>query len=326
LRSMRCIYKNCSKQPHFNLPNIKKALYCFDHKDIDMIDVTNRRCIQENCGKIPSFNVPSETSKLYCAYHKKLGMVNLNLKKCGHNKCKNNPIYGFVGKRKQFCEEHKQENMVNLDIEYKCISCEKEYDFLIDNKKYCLEHCPNKDYEIKLKKKCKFCDIEEKSNFVCGDCKKIMNKKEWAIVRYIKKNINMTFKHNTSEPVNECSNRRPDVFFELPKHCVIVEIDENQHKSYQEICECARINEIVNSIGGKSVIFVRYNPDKTYNKKKEVKIEQLEKLSVLIKTIKEELSKDHDKFCVKIIQLYYDDNYAKYKNIKKEDITDLVAV
>ena len=68
--------------------------------------------------------------------------------------------------------------MINLNTEYKCSSCEKEYDFIIDNKKYCLEHCPNKEYEIKIKKKCKYCDIEEKSNFVCSECKKISNKKE----------------------------------------------------------------------------------------------------------------------------------------------------
>lgn len=153
-----------------------------------------------------------------------------------------------------------------------------------------------------------------------------MNKKEWAVVRYIKKNLKIPFKHNTSEPVKECSNRRPDIFFELPKHCVIVEIDENQHKSYQEICECARINEIVNSIGGKSVIFIRYNPNKAYNRKKEFKIEQHEKLETLIEIIKEELVEEYNKFCVKIIQLFYDDNYIKYKVVKKEDITDKVTI
>ena len=50
-------------------------------------------------------------------------------------------------------------------------------------------------------------------------------------------------------------------FFELLKHNVIVEIDENQHKAYLEQCECARINEIVNDNGGKSFIFIRFNPN-----------------------------------------------------------------
>jgi very-short-patch-repair endonuclease len=48
-----------------------------------------------------------------------------------------------------------------------------------------------------------------------------------------------------------CSKRRPDVYFELLKHCIIVEIDENQHKAstkteaYKDICECAQLSEIV---------------------------------------------------------------------------------
>jgi hypothetical protein len=153
-----------------------------------------------------------------------------------------------------------------------------------------------------------------------------MNKKEWSVIRYIKKHIKIPFDHNKNTSVKECSNRRPDVFFELSKHCVIVEIDENQHKSYQEICECARINQIVSSIGGKSVIFIRYNPDKSYNKKKEFKIEQIEKLETLIEIIKEELVEEYNTFCVKMIQLFYDDDYKKYQVVKKEDITKIVAI
>jgi hypothetical protein len=145
-------------------------------------------------------------------------------------------------------------------------------------------------------------------------------------VRYIKKNIDTSFKHNTTKPVKECSNRRPDVYFELLKHIVIVEIDENQHKSYAESCECARISEIVGSIGGKSVIFIRYNPDKSYNKKIEVKYENSYKLKILIDEIKMQLVKEYEEFNVNVIQLFYDDNYEKYQERKEENITDKVAI
>lgn len=57
--------------------------------------------------------------------------------------------------------------------------------------------------------------------------------------------------------LNECSKKRPDIFFELAKYCIIVEIDENQHNSYTETCECARINDIVNGIGGKSIVIIK---------------------------------------------------------------------
>lgn len=70
------------------------------------------------------------------------------------------------------------------------------------------------------------------------------------VVRYIRKNISTRFEYDTSNMLNGCSKRRPDIFFDLPTHCVIVEIHQFQHKSYAESCECARINEIVNGIGG----------------------------------------------------------------------------
>jgi hypothetical protein len=42
--------------------------------------------------------------------------------------------------------------------------------------------------------------------------------------------------------------------------------------------------------------------------------------------LKEELTKDYYKFHVKIIQLYYDDEYDKYEKMKEEDITETVTV
>ena len=99
--------------------------------------------------------------------------------------------------------------------------------------------------------------------------------------------------------IQGCSKKRPDVY--LPCHVVIVEIDENQHNKYDSLC--ARINEIVNSIGGRPVIVIRYNPDS--------KIKQTE---ILLEIIKSELS------MVKLIQIGFD-------NIphQSEDITNLVC-
>lgn len=120
--------------------------------------------------------------------------------------------------------------------------------------------------------------------------------------------------------------KRPDIYFELTKHCVIVEIDENQHNTYEETCECARINEIVNGIGGKSIIIIRYYPDTIKNKGKILNIKQADRIDLLVETIKNELIKEYDIFVVKIIQIYYNDNYSKYESVKEEDITNLVCI
>jgi hypothetical protein len=216
--------------------------------------------------------------------------------------------------------------MINLILYNKCsiFECDKDYDFIINNIKYCEEHSP--DSTLVKKRKCKYCDIEESSKWICKDCNKIKNKKEWAIVRYIRRFIETPFEYNSSKMLQGCSKKRPDIYFELDKHCVIVEVDEYQHASYDDKCECARINEIVNGIGGKSVIIIRYNPDKFKHKGIFKDYLITERLIILIAVIKKQLVKNYENFCVKIIQLFYNDNYEEYKPIKKEDITSIVSI
>ena len=323
--SKRCIFEGCNKRPNFNLPTETKGLYCFEHKKDNMIDVKHKRCIFDGCNKQPNFNLPTETKAIYCFEHKKENMINVKSKRC--LECKNDAIYGFPDKRSRYCKDHKKPNMINSYLYNKCsiLYCEEQYEFIIDNTKYCLKHSP-KQYEINIKRLCKYCDILEDSKFICNNCKKISHKKEWAVVRYLRNVIDTKFEYDSSKMLNGCSKKRPDIYFELVKHCIIVEIDENQHKTYEDICECARINEIVNGIGGKSVIIIRYNPDVVRNNGKEIILTNKERLDILVKIIKEELVKDYEKFLVKTIQLYYDDNNEKYEKIKEENITTLVCV
>ena len=218
--------------------------------------------------------------------------------------------------------------MINIILENKCniLECENEYEFIVNKVKYCSYHNPDKNHETNIKRLCKYCDIKEDTTYVCKDCKKIQNKKEWAIVRYLRKNIDTKFEYNSSKMLQGCSKKRPDIYFELNKHSIIVEIDENQHNTYEDSCECARINEIVNGIGGRSVIIIRYNPDAVKNKGIILNINNADRIDLLVKTIKEELIKEYNSFIVKIIQIFYNDNYDKYQNIKEENITDLVCI
>ena len=93
----------------------------------------------------------------------------------------------------------------------------------------------------------------------------------------------------------------------------------------EDNCECARINEIVNGIGGKSVIILRFNPDTTKHNGKRLKLTLADKIDLLVDKVKEELIKNYETFQVKIIQLYYDDEYEIYQKIKEEDITEIVT-
>jgi hypothetical protein len=326
--SKRCQYENCMKQPNFNIVSETKPLYCNKHKETDMINVKSKKCQYENCIKIPTFNVSTEKTPLYCFEHKKTDMINVKNKKCQNNKCKEQAIFGFLNKRPQFCVNHKLPDTINLQLENKCslLECENEHDHIIENIKYCNIHIPNNQYCTVIKRLCKYCDMDNEIKYVCKECIKTQNKKEWSIVRLLRKKIDTPFEYNSSKMLNGCSKKRPDIYFELTKHCVIVEVDENQHNTYEDTCECARINEIVNGIGGKSVIIIRYNPDTIKHNGKKMNFPQNEKIDVLVETIKKELVKCYDEFIVKIIQLYYNDNYDVYQSLKEEVITDKVCV
>ena len=62
------------------------------------------------------------------------------------------------------------------------------------------------------------------------------------------------------------------------------------------------------------------------NNGNQINVKQSERIDCLVNIIKEELIKEYDKFIVKIIQLYYNDNYTDYQYIKEEDITNLVCL
>jgi hypothetical protein len=55
---------------------------------------------------------------------------------------------------------------------------------------------------------------------------------------------------------------------DLGYQVINIEIDENQHKSYEEICENKRLMMISKDIGHRNLIVIRFNPD-GYTKNKE---------------------------------------------------------
>jgi hypothetical protein len=50
------------------------------------------------------------------------------------------------------------------------------------------------------------------------------------------------------------------VFCDLGTHILIIEVDEHRHIAYG--CEHTRMLQICEDVGGRPVIFIRFNPDK----------------------------------------------------------------
>jgi hypothetical protein len=189
-----------------------------------------------------------------------------------------------------------------------------------------MTHCPAESYENAMKRLCKYCDLRESAEYICPDCRQHSHKKESAVVQHLRRAVHMKFTHDSSEMLQGCSKRRPDIFYELPRHCVIVEVDEHQHRNYADSCECARINDIVNGIGGRSVILIRYNPDAVRSNGRIQTILPATRIDLLVDTVRSEIMAEYDTFCVKIIQVWYDDLHDTYMPVKVDDITDIVSV
>lgn len=326
-RNKICQELHCKIRASYNYIDNKKPIFCAKHQKNNMVIVTNKLCEELNCNHMAYYGIMYE-NPTHCVLHKSDEMVSMRGRHCEYPECNLRPSYGFLGKKSLFCVQHKLDNMVYAYEHNKCQTenCMLEYEFIVDDVKYCVNHCPNKEYISAIKKTCKYCDIDEHSIFVCNECENTKNKIEWSVVRYLKKNIKREFIYNSSGILQGCSANRPDIYFELYKHVIIVEIDEDQHKRYTDLCECARLNQIVNGIGGLSVIFIRFNPDKIKNNRKSIEIPLIERLDKLINIINDEIIKEYDQFVVKLVQLYYDDNYDCYQYMKIEDITNAICI
>ena len=119
---------------------------------------------------------------------------------------------------------------------------------------------------------------------------------------------------------NDCGvKRRPDYFIDYGTHCLILEIDENQHKNYNKQCEISRLNEISTMVNDKPTIYIRFNPD-SYKGIDGNKVDScftispgIGKLKPLKRKIKERLQIVHQEV------LKYSD-YNNVKNIIKNNL------
>jgi hypothetical protein len=130
------------------------------------------------------------------------------------------------------CEDHALEGELNV-VENRCISCNlveilNEYD------------------------KCQFCDGEKDRPF--------LRRKEDRIKNLLFSN-DVVFKHDVIPYETQCGRERPDFIIDCVTHFLIIEVDEHQHQNYPSGCEQPRMINITQALGGKSVFWIRYNPD-----------------------------------------------------------------
>ncbi len=251
-------------------------------------EIPKRKCSQCNCIRlerdfgIRKYDIPYKT----CQFCRGRG------KKCDHNRvrstCKNCKGSGICihDRRRSQCRECKGGSICIHDRrKSQCKDCKGSSVCIHDRLRPTCKDCKGSNICIhdRLRFACIICNpkcacqychhVYVHSNYrfhpYCFRCYCILNPNEDIPRRYKLKehhlrdvlkekfaNVNLIFDKRID---NGCSSRRPDVRIECLTHTVIVECDENQHKSYS--CENKRTMEIFQDLGNRPLVIIRFNPD-----------------------------------------------------------------
>ena len=279
----------CGKaHPIYNEEGETKPICCKYCKTDTMIDVINKKC---KCGKaIPTYNEEGETKPICCKHCKTDTMVNVKHKKC---KCgKAQPIYNEEGETKPICCKYcKTDTMVDV-INKKCKGVNCPY---LGNFKYegyctwCFSHMfPDNPLTFQIRS----------------------NSKEIKVRDYINTNFEGFISDKQLETGHcDCTiRRRPDLRKLVNETLLIIETDENQHKSYSEMDEETRYNDLFMAYSGKW-IYIRFNPDKYYENNKIKNPTIATRLPILKKEVEKQIKRIENNENTELLEriyLYYD--------------------
>ena len=263
---------SCDKKATLNLPN-NPPKYCKDHKTIGMVNVTHKKCIH---GKRKQVCIICDSSG-FCKHKREIRKcIECNGSGiCEHKKrkwdCKlcDGVSYCIHNKYKFYCVECKG---IGICIHNKrktvCKEC-KGGSICIHNKekrqcKQCggSSLCKTPNCETKKISKydghCAFCYVNlfpDKPN------SRNYKTKERSVTEFILNTFPEYTWISDKKVEDGCSLRRPDLLLDLGYQVIIIEIDETQHKSYEEICNNRRTMEISKDLDHRPIIFIRFNPD-----------------------------------------------------------------
>jgi len=260
-----------------------------------MENVKHKKC---QCGKaIPSYNEPGETKAICCSSCKTPTMENVKDKKCQCGKAR--PIYNEPGETKAICcSICKTPTMENVKHK-KCKANNETSCTTQGNRKYkgycshCFQHLfPNDPLTFQVRSKTK----------------------EIAVRDFINANFD-GWQHDKCLYTGHCNcthRRRIDHRVLIGNTLLVVETDENQHKSYDDMNEEIRENDLFMAYSGKW-IYIRFNPDKYKSKNGKKKNPEIAtRLIKLKKEIEKQIKRiknEENAEFLERIYMYYD-NYS----------------
>jgi hypothetical protein len=194
-------------------------------------------CKNEDCKKYPSFNMLGKKAE-YCFEHKIIGMIDVKNKKCKFEDCKTQPTYNIEGEPKaEYCFKHKKLGMINvISKTCKFKDCKKQPIYNIEGTK--AEYCfKHKKLGMinVISKTCKFKDCKKQPNF------NMLGKK--AEYCFEHKTIGMIDVNHTTCNFEDCKTQ-PNYNFEgepkalyCSKHKKLEMVDVNHNTCVEPNCK-----------------------------------------------------------------------------------------
>jgi hypothetical protein len=286
---MHRLCKKCNKvRPTFNYKEKFTPIFCVNCKMPNMVNITDKMCIGCNI-IIPVFNYKTETTPIYCNNCKKPDMVNIVDRSCVEHGCCKRANYALPGVMPSHCLTHKTDGMMR-DPRRLCQGteqeeCKENATHGIDKPIHCEEHASEDEYCL-AERRCPQCgslDILNKQGICVNTCslvekdflmKKRIKRHEEFIGKLLEAEIDIKstviemWRDSVIDP--SCTRCRPDFAYHCGTHVVVVEVDEEQHRSYTNCghtkeeklkAEQRRMYQISTVFQGTPIVFLRYNPD-----------------------------------------------------------------
>ena len=325
-----CRQEGCRIRPHYNFEGSTTGLYCATHKEAGMINVKTKTCNQEGCQKIPVYNFEGEKEGKFCVAHKKAEMIDVKNKTCKSKGCRIVARFNLPGMFPEYCTRHKKDGMI-LQPRKKCEECDSIAQYGILTQIHCEAHKKKDEYNL-AERTCQnpSCvgnhpiDILDSFGHCVSFCSSIkqseiyrkhQKKKEEFVGKLLSNEISTPLYMRDERGDNGCSASRPDFVYHLGTHVVIIEVDEGQHKSYnncgttkeeKQDAENRRMYNLSSEFDSLPLVFIRYNPDSYRLAGKLVKTPDQTRHDTLIRWVKKCMT-DVPANGIWVKYLFYDD-------------------
>lgn len=233
-------------------------------------------CRHVGCAEYPLFGNGPESERLYCPKHAPDSAVYV-FSAGGCQRCPGAARYGPPGQAPTLCATHKQTPRHAADgtlipvirnPRAKCRCGEPAVCGTVEPKR--CEACRIDGDRNLVERPCASCGLTfvlDPVSKLCEYCdpatfQTMRLRKQREVGQYLESHgLAPTSVDVVPPDLKSCGNReRPDFFYDRDAWCVVVEVDEHQHKGRPRECECTRVVNVTEALG-RPTLWIRYNPD-----------------------------------------------------------------